>query len=87
MKKLILILALVFALALCFVACEKFEDDSKQEEITTNEAAGQKEQNTLLLLSDEEKKKELISELTEYLKNKNVEFDAGELVRFDEHVK
>ena len=87
MKKLILILTLIFALTLCFVACEKFEDDSKQEEITTNEAAGQKEQITLPLLSDEEKEKELISELTEYLKNKNVEFDAGELVRFDEHVK
>ena len=87
MKKLILILTLIFAITLCFVACEKFEDDSKQEEITTNEAAGQKEQITLPLLSDEEKEKELISELTEYLKNKNVDFDAGELVRFDEHVK
>ena len=87
MKKLILILTLIFALTLCFVACEKFEDNSKQEEITTNEAAGQQEQITLPLLSDEEKEKELISELTEYLKNKNVEFDAGELVRFDEHVK
>ena len=92
MKKLILILCLIFALTLCFVACEDLEDNSgggqsQTEEPTTEKPICDIEQMTMVPLSDAEKENALISVLTEYLVNMHYSIYPGEITPFDERVK
>lgn len=93
MKKLILILTLIFALTLCFVACDELgdnSDDGQSQNVLSNgtpetEEPMNESDNTytvedvsLTVLSEEEKNEKLLSKLIKYLKDLHVNYDMIE---------
>ena len=86
MKKLILILTLIFALALCFVACEELGDNSNEGQsinALSNGAPETEEPTTEELASEESTSKESISEKSISEKSTSEEPTSEELTTED----